>query len=108
MLHDQGLWTHGQNFARGPDQVIVVGQQLGLSIVDQQRIQAGQDLGQIFAVAGDPVVHGVAADHADLGHLLANIALQHGIDVGEEQELAILVCGRHLGGESSRRHSARF
>ena len=99
VLDDQRLWTHGQNFARGQNQVVVVGQQLGLSIVDQERIEPGEHFGQIFAMAGDPVVHGVAAYHADLRHLLANVALQHGIDIGEKQEFAIFVGRRHLGGK---------
>src|SRR5580698_4345371 len=53
VLDDEGLWTHRQNLARGHDQVTVIGEQLGFSIVDQQRIEAGENLRQVLAMPGD-------------------------------------------------------
>src|ERR1700722_16711879 len=50
-------------------------------------------------MARDPVIHGVATDHADFRHLLANVLLQHRVNVGQEEELAILIHRRHLGSE---------
>ena len=48
-------------------------------------------------MAGYPIVHGVTAHHAHLRHLRANIALQHRIDVGQKEEITILVGRRHFG-----------
>jgi len=98
--------AHGKNFARGQNEVVVVGQELGFSVVDEEGIESGKHLGQIFTMAGDPVVHGVAAHHANLRHLCANIALQHGIDVGEKEEFAIVVSRRHLRGKLSKTFSS--
>src|SRR6185437_381785 len=42
-------------------------------------------------MAGDPVIHGVAADHPYLRHLLANLLLQYGIDIRQEKKFAVAV-----------------
>ena len=39
----------------------------------------------------DPIVHGVAGHQLDGGHGIAHAALQHGIDVGEEEEIGIAI-----------------
>ena len=50
-------------------------------------------------MVGDPVVHGVAADEPDVGHGLTDAELEDRIDVGEEEEVRVLVAGGDLGGE---------
>ena len=47
----------------------------------------------------DPVVHGVAAHHPHPGYLAADAGLQNGIDVRQEEVLAIYISVWDLGFE---------
>ena len=48
----------------------------------------------------DPVIHRVAADHLHLGHFAAHVFLQHRIDVGQKEILAVLIFGGNFGREA--------
>src|SRR6185437_2836921 len=91
MLHDQRLWAHFHDVFRRAHQVGVVAQQLGFAIVDEQNIQTFHHRLQIFFVTRDPVVHGVAANHAYLRHLLTNLLLQRWVDIGKKKKFAVPV-----------------
>ena len=47
-------------------------------------------------MAADPVVHGVAAHQLHLLHGVAHAGLQDGIDVGQKQEIGVVVLSRNL------------
>src|SRR5580704_938262 len=91
MLDDQGLRPHGQYFLRGTQQVLVAGKHFGFGIVNQQNVDILQRLGEIFSETGDPEIHGIAAGKANTVHLFADLALQHRMNVGEEEELGIKI-----------------
>ena len=100
VLDDQRLRAHGQHFLRGARQVGFVGQHLGFGVVDQQDIDQLQRFREFLGRAFDPVIHGVAAGQAHTVHLAADIGLQRGLDVGQEQKLGVFVLFRNLRVES--------
>jgi len=67
-----------------------------LSVVDQQNIQLTQNLREVRRVIGNPIVHGVTADHAHVLHLTPDAGLQRRIDIREEEVLTVLVGVRNL------------
>src|SRR5579862_5132663 len=97
VLDDEGLWAHGENFVGGAWQVGFAGQHLGLGVVDQENVDQLQSFAEFLKGALDPVIHGVASREADAVHLVANVGLQSGLDIGEEKEIGVFVFLRNAG-----------
>ena len=54
---------------------------------------------EVVAVGRDPVVHGVAGDELGVRHFGADVGLQDGIDVGEEEIVGVEIVGGDFGFE---------
>src|SRR6185312_14714844 len=91
VFHDQALRPHGQNLFGGANEIRVARQQMGFAVVDQQGVKSLEHAGQVFGLAIDPEVHGVAADELGAGHFGAHLGLKHRIDVGEEEVVRVLI-----------------
>src|SRR5690349_13209797 len=86
MLNYESARTELQHLSRSARNACLASNELGFGIVDQQNIHALQRLKKIVAMMriGDPVIHRVTPDqlHAAI-HLPANVALEHGVNVGQ-------------------------
>src|SRR5947209_6456699 len=107
----QRLGPQLQNLLRGARQAGIFGQHLGFSIVDQQCINGLEHLSEFLRFAGDPEIHGVAADELGSIHLLAHVDLKNRIDIGQEKILALPVLQGYLRierGEDAKLSIERF
>jgi len=66
------------------------------AVIDEQHVQLAHHLAQILIMIRDPVIHRVAAHQLRPGHLLANLQLQHRIDVGQKQVVRVPIRSRNL------------
>jgi hypothetical protein len=96
------LGPHRHDGARGLHKVVVAGQHARFGVVDEQNVEAFEHFEQRRLVILDPVIHGVAGDQLHAGHGLAHAALQHGIDVGEEEKLRVAIGVGNLGLEGRK------
>ena len=95
MLDDQRLRAHLQHLVRGARQAGY----LSASILASPSLISRTSTPFSISISSsrcavDPVIHGVATDQFYAIHLLAHIALQHGMDVGQEKIIGVVVlCG---------------
>ena len=85
VLDDQHARAQAQHGARCLHEIGVAGEHACLGVVDEQDVEALEDLEQRRLVVLDPVIHGVAGDKLRVGRGFAHAPLQDGIDVGEER-----------------------
>ena len=97
VLDDDGLGAELHDLLRGAEAVGFVGKHAGLAVVDEEDVEFLENLFEVVGVVGDPVVHSVAADHFDVRQGFADLELEDGVDVGEEEELGILEGRGDLG-----------
>ena len=90
---------HRADRARRRGQVRLPGQLARLLVVEQQHVDALEQLHQLRALDVDPEVHRVAGDELRLLRLLEHAELQHRIDVGEEHVVGVGPAGGQLGAE---------
>src|SRR5260370_10543084 len=93
-LDHHGGRAHVQNLARGLAQVGLAREHARFVIVDQQKVPVLDGLKQIFPEIAYPEVHSIAAGQAQVLHLVADAALQAGLDVPQQQVAGVLVALR--------------
>ena len=111
MLDNQRVGAEGDDGARSLHEIVVAGQHADFGVVDEQHVEAFENFKQGRAMVLDPVVHGVAGDELDARHRFAHAALQHGIDVGEEEKVGVAIGVGNFGlegGEDIQLGRARF
>jgi len=86
-----------QDLAGSGDQVRALGELTQLLVVEDQAVDAADDLDQLVPGDVDPQIHRIQCDEPGVGALLADLELQSRLDVGEEQNLRGARRGRELG-----------
>ncbi len=79
-----------------PGQRRIISQHTGFRVVDHQHIHVLERGEQFLPLALDPEVHGVGSRQIGPGYLMADLGLQHGVNVGQKQNARIPVgCRQH-------------
>ncbi|MNX84360.1 hypothetical protein D3C86_1161530 [compost metagenome] len=97
LLDDDGLGTKLEDALGGLEEVVGLAELTRLALVEQGDVDPLEGLDQRSALARDPEVHGVADHELGALHLVEHQALELGIDVTQEEVLALGVGLGELG-----------
>ncbi len=102
---DERLWPSTSDVRRGFDEIVDSRKLPGLLVIDDQKVDALQDVRENLGLAFNPEVHGIGHDELGRKDLIEHGQLKARIDIPEEDQWTVRVGGGNLGRKSANTFS---